>query len=106
MRIQYTAQDGVTPIPVSEDNPLPVAGGGGGGGGGDALTNAQFVAAIGSPSDAPWDGSSPNATVISILKSLHPILNLTMTEVSEIDQDMDIVKSLLDDIKTNTTPSA
>lgn len=123
MRIQYTAGDGVTPIPVSEDNPLPVSGGGGGGGGSvtvtnfpatqpvsgtvavtGALTNAQFASAIGTPSDEPWSGSG-NATVISLLKAIVPILNLTATEVSEIDQDMDVVKSLLDDIKTNTTPS-
>lgn len=28
------------------------------------------IAALGTPSDPPWDGSSPNATVISLLKRI------------------------------------
>lgn len=120
--IQYLADDGINFINVSEDTPLPVAGAGGGGGGGEVevtnfpatqvvsgtvtatgpLTNAQFTAVMGTAATAAWNGTDANATVIGILKALHPILNLTMMEVSEIDQDMDTVKAELIAINTNT----
>lgn len=119
--IQYLADDGINVINVSEDNPLPVSGGGGGGGGSvtvsnfpttqpvsgtvtatGPITNAQFTAVMGTAATPAWNGLDANCTVIAILKALYPILNVMNMEVSEIDQDMDEVKSLLNDIKTNT----
>lgn len=52
-------QDGVLALGAGPDGkmyPLPVAAGG--------------ASAIGSPDDAPWDGISANATVISLLKKI------------------------------------
>ena len=45
---------------------------GGGGGGGDASAANQLLlnAAIGTPSDAAWDGVATDATVISLLKAI------------------------------------
>lgn len=69
------------------------AGGGGGGG----------TSAIGSPSDAAWTGTG-DGTVIAVLKGIYNQLNLTNTELGEIDQNTLIANGLLDDIKTNTSP--
>lgn len=120
--IQYLADDGINFINVSEADPLPVTGGGGGGGGEvtvtnwpttqavtgtvtatGPITNAQFTAVMGTAATAAWNGTDANATVIGILKALYPILNLTMMEVSEIDQDMDTVKAELIAINNNTS---
>lgn len=68
------------------------------------ITNAQFTAVMGTAATAAWNGTDPNATVIAILKSLHPILNLINMEVNEIDQDMEVVKAQLIAINANTTP--
>lgn len=89
----YLDDDGITYIPVTEATPLPV----GGAGGGDS-------AGIGSPDDAAWSGTGP-ASLISIMKAIHTYQQLIAMEVNEIDIDMETVKALLQDIKTNTTPA-
>lgn len=92
----YLGPDGVEFIPVTEATPLPVSGGGGG----------VESAAIGSPEDAAWNGSDPSCSLISIMKAIHGYQALIAMEVNEIDQDMTMVKTLLNDIKVNTTPGA
>lgn len=89
----YLSDDGINYIPVTLATPLPVTGGSGGGGGG-----------TGEPSDPAWSGTG-DGSVIAILKAMYTVMSITMTEVAEIDQDMDTVKALLQDIKTNTTPA-
>lgn len=42
-------------------NPMPISG---------ALTPTSFSEIVGSPSDAPWDGVSTDATIIALLKRL------------------------------------
>lgn len=34
------------------------------------LDGEHSIEALGTPSDPPWDGTSPNATVISLLKAI------------------------------------
>lgn len=93
----YLSDDGINYIPVTEATPLPVTAGGGGGGTPDP--------AIGSPDDPAWNGSDPSASLISIMKAIYATQMEINMEVSEIDQDMTAVTSLLQDIKTNTTPA-
>lgn len=59
---------------------------------------------IGSPDDPAWTGTGP-ASLISVMKAVHGWQQTIAMEVSEIDQDMTGVLSLLTDIKTNTTPA-
>lgn len=92
--VYYLGSDGIEYIPVTTETPLPTSGAGG-----------NSSAAIGEPTDPAWNGSDPSASLISIMKAMYTIMSITMTEVSEIDQDMDTVKGLLNDIKTNTTPA-
>lgn len=93
-----------------------VGGGGSGGGGGDVtvtnwpptqpvsgpLTNAQFTAVMGTAAAPAWNGADANATVISLLKALYPLLSMINMEVNEIDADMDVVKAELIAINANT----
>lgn len=77
--------------------PVVVVGSEGGGAGSPAS---------GSPTDAAWNGSDPSASMISILKAIYSAQMAILMEVNEIDQDMSVVRGLLEDIKTNTTPGA
>lgn len=89
--VYYLDADGINYIPVTEESPLPVSG-------------SSAASGTGNPSDPAWSGTG-DGSVIAILKAMYTIMSITMTEVSEIDQDMDTVKGLLNDIKTNTTPA-
>lgn len=115
--------DQSTPVQIGTGlqtaQPVVIVGGGGGGGGGDVtvtnfpatqavtgpITNAQFTAVMGTAATAAWNGTDANATVIAILKSLHPLLSMINMEVNEIDTDMEVVKSELIAINANTTPA-
>lgn len=73
--------------------PVYIVGGAGGGSG------------IGDPTDPAWNGSDASASLISIMKAIYAQNAMIAMEVNEIDTDMDMVKGLLQDIKTNTTPA-
>lgn len=79
-------------------NAQPVFIVGGGGAGGES-------AGIGDPTDPAWNGADASASLISIMKAIYTQNATIMMEVNEIDTDMDTVKGLLQDIKTNTTPT-
>lgn len=79
--------------------PVFIVGGGGGGGG------AGGGSGIGDPTDPAWNGADASASLISIMKAIYTQNATIMMEVNEIDTDMDTVKGLLQDIKTNTTPA-
>lgn len=90
----FLGPDGIAYVPVTAANPLPVTGGGGGG---DA-------AGVGAPTDAAWTGSG-DASLVSIMKAIYAIQQAIDTDTNEIVQDMSVVRALLEDIKTNTTPA-
>lgn len=75
----------------TEENPIFTSGGG-------------DTAGIGSPNDAAWTGTGPG-TVIAILKGIYMIQQAIDTDTNEIVQDMSVVRLLLEDVKTNTTPN-
>lgn len=92
---QYQNPDLKTATNVSLANPLPVTVTSGDAGGGG----------IGEPTDPAWNGSDASASLISIMKAIYAQNAMIAMEVNEIDTDMDTVKALLQDIKTNTTPT-
>lgn len=79
---------------IQNAQPVFIVGGGAGGGSG-----------IGDPTDPAWNGSDASASLISIMKAIYAQNAMIAMEVNEIDTDMDTVKGLLNDIKTNTTPA-
>ena len=94
--VQYQNPDLKTATSVSNTNPLPVALIAGEGGG---------ASGVGSPDDPAWNGSDASASLISIMKAIYAQNAMIAMEVNEIDTDMDTVMGLLQDIKTNTTPT-
>ncbi len=48
-------------VAISETNPLPVTG---------EFSDPELLTSIGLPSDAAWNGTDPDATVIALLKAI------------------------------------
>lgn len=121
----YLGPDGITYIPVTEADPLPVSGGGGGGdavmsgttGTGDVVPvlvtdegrmstdNQAMLLSLGSPLDVAWNGSDTNASIVAILKGMFLRQQQIATDTNEAVQDTGVMVALLNDIKTNTTPN-